>query len=53
MKAYFAIDAAQVVFHEHVLPPDDLTRVTIGKYVAGLLCNNNYTNFAQNLIIKL
>ncbi len=26
----------QLVFHEQVLPPDVLTRITIGKYVAGL-----------------
>jgi hypothetical protein len=41
---------AQPVFHKQVLSPDFLTRVTIGKYAARLVCNNNCTNFAQNLL---
>ena len=32
---------AQLVFHKQVLPPDVFTGVTIGKYVAGLVHNNN------------
>jgi hypothetical protein len=28
---------AKLVFHKQVLPPDVLTRVTIGKYVARLV----------------
>jgi hypothetical protein len=33
--------ALQLVFRKQVLPPDVLTRVTIGKYFKGLICNNN------------
>jgi hypothetical protein len=32
---------AQLVFCKHVLPPDVLTMVTIGKYAARHICNNN------------
>jgi hypothetical protein len=41
---------AQLVFHKQVLPPDILTRVTIGKYATGLVHNSDCTNFAQNLL---
>ncbi len=44
---------AQLVFYKQVIPPDVLTRVTIGKYVAGLLTNSDCTNFAQNLQTSL
>jgi hypothetical protein len=32
-----------------ILPPDVLTRITIGKYAAVLVCNNICTRFAKNL----
>ncbi len=38
------------VFHNQVLPPDVLTRVTIRTYVAGMVHNNNCTIFAQKLL---
>jgi len=44
---------AQLVFHKQVLPTDVLTRITIGEYAAGLVCNNNCITFAQNLINRL
>ncbi len=44
---------AQLVFHTQVLPPDVLIRVMIIKYAAGLLCNNDCTNLAQNLLNRL
>jgi hypothetical protein len=43
----------QLVFRYQILPPDVLTRVTIGKYATGPVHNNNCTNFAQNLLNKL
>jgi hypothetical protein len=43
----------QLVFRKHVLPPDVLTRVTVGKYAAGLVNNSYYTNIAQSLINRL
>jgi hypothetical protein len=43
----------QPVFHKQVLPPDVLTRLTIGKYAAGLVRSNNCTNFAQTLLNRL
>jgi hypothetical protein len=44
---------AQLVFHMQVLPPDVLTMETIGKYAAGLVRNNNCTNFAQTLLNRM
>jgi hypothetical protein len=44
---------AQLVFCKQVLKPDVLTRVTIGKYAAGLVSNNYYTNIAQSLLNRL
>ncbi len=41
---------AQLVFGKQVLPPDVLTRVTIGKYVTGPVHNNTYTNIAWSTI---
>ncbi len=37
---------AQLVLHKQVLPPVVLTRVTIGKYMTGLIPNNDCTSFA-------
>ncbi len=39
---------AQSVFHKQVF-----TRVTIGKYATGLVCNKNCTNFAKNILDRL
>jgi hypothetical protein len=44
---------AQLVFCEQVLLPEALTRVKIGTYAAGLVSNNNCTNFVQNLLNRL
>jgi hypothetical protein len=44
---------AQLVVHKQVLYQDDSTRVTIGKYATGLVCNNNCTDFAQNHLNRL
>jgi hypothetical protein len=44
---------AQLDFHKQCLPPDVLTRVTIGKCAAGLVHDNNCTNFAQNLLNRM
>ncbi len=44
---------AQLVFCKQVLPPDVLSRVTIGKYVAVLVCNNNCANIVQRLLNRL
>jgi hypothetical protein len=35
------------------LTPDVLTKVTLGKYVAGLIRNNICANFAQNIFNRL
>jgi hypothetical protein len=46
-----------VLFTKPVLPSKSsfvyCIKVTVGKYVAGLLRNNNCTNFAQNLLNRL
>ncbi len=39
---------APLVFGQLVLPSEVLTRVTMGKYAAGLANNNNCTNNAQS-----
>ncbi len=44
---------AQFILHKQVSSPDVLTRVTIGKCATGLICDNNRTNFAQNLLNRL
>ncbi len=44
---------SQLVFCKQLLPADVLTRVTIEKYAAGLVCNNKCANFAQNLLNRL
>jgi hypothetical protein len=44
---------AHLILHKQALSPDVLTRVTIGKYATGLICDNNRTNFAQNLLNRL
>ncbi len=44
---------AQLVFHKQGLPPDVLTRVTIEKYEAWLVRNNNCTNFSQTLLKRM
>jgi hypothetical protein len=44
---------AQLVFCKQVLLPEALTRVKIGIYAAGLVSNNNCTNFVQNLLNRL
>ncbi len=40
----------QLVFRMQVLLPGVLTRVTVGKYVAGLACKND---FDQNLLKRM
>jgi hypothetical protein len=47
---------AQLILCKQVLSPDVLTRVTIGKYATGLICNNNCTNFLnrlKNVLVRL
>ena len=44
---------AQLVFYNQVLPPDVLTRVTLGKCVAGLVHNNKRINIAQRILNRL
>jgi hypothetical protein len=44
---------AKLVFRKQILPLDVLTKVLNGKYTAGLVHNNNCTNFIQNLLNRL
>ncbi len=43
----------QLVFCKHVVSPDVLTRVTVGKYAAGLVHKSNCACIAQSLINRL
>ncbi len=40
-------------FCEQVLPPDVFTKVTMGKYAAGLIHSNDCSNISQSPLIRL